>query len=48
MGVYTFLKFQNMKFSLSVFPQRFIQKSDENVFSCQNRKSELSNDGLII
>ena len=37
--VYTHPKFQNMKFSLSVFDKMFL---------CQNRKSELSIDGLII
>ena len=47
MCVYTHLKFQNMKFSLSVFDKKF-QKSNSKCFLCQNRKSELSIDGLII
>ena len=40
-------KFQNMKFSLSVFDKK-VSKSDSKFFLCQNRKLELSIDGLII
>ena len=44
--VYTHPKFQNMKFILSVFDKLF--KNSTQNFLCQNRKSELSIDGLII
>ena len=47
MCVYTHPKFQNMKFSLSVFDKIF-KNPTQNFFTCQNRKSELSIDGLII
>ena len=47
MCVYTHSKFQNMKFSLSVSHQIF-KNQIKKVFSCQNRKLELSIDGLII
>ena len=44
--VYTHPKFQNMKFSLSVF-DKILKNPTQNLL-CQNRKSELSIDGLII
>ena len=42
-----FLCFPTSKFKWVSFPQTF-QKSHSKFFSCQNRKSELSIDGLII
>ena len=48
--VYTYSthpKFQNMKFSLSVFDKIF-KNLTQKFFWCQNRKSELSIDGLVI
>ena len=45
--VCTHPKFQNMKFSLSVFDKIFKTKT-QNCFLSQNRKSELSIDVLII
>ena len=45
--VYTHPKFQNMKFSLSVFDKIF-KNPTQKFFLCQNRKSELLIDGLII
>ena len=44
--VYTHPKFQNMKFSLSVFDKIF--KNPTQIFLWENRKSELLIDGLII
>ena len=44
--VYTHPKFQKMKFTLSVFAK--FSKLKLKIFLCQNRKSELSIDGLII
>ena len=44
--VYTHPKFQNMKFSLSVFDK--IIKNPIQMFSCHNRKWELLIDGLIL
>ena len=45
--IYTHPKFQNMKFSLSAFDKIF-KNPTQNCFLCQNKKSELSIDGLII
>ena len=45
--VYTHPKFQNMKFSLSIFDKIF-KNPTHKFFLCQNRKSELSIDWLII
>ena len=47
MCVCTHPKFQNMKFKFVCFRQNF-QKFISKFFLCQNRKSELSIDGLII
>ena len=45
--VYTHPKFQNMKFSLSVFDKIF-KNPTQNFFYVKNRKSEFSIDGWII
>ena len=45
--VYTHPKFQNMKFSLSVFDKIF-KNPTQNFLLCLNRKSEFSIAGLII
>ena len=47
MCVYTHSKFQNKKSSLSVSHKTF-KNWTQKLFSCQNRKSELLIDGLII
>ena len=46
--VYKPNEFQNMKFSLYMCFRQNFQKSKSQFFLCQNRKSELSIDGLII